>query len=196
MFTLSPLTQHFQLTPLCRFIRNSLSITLVASTAVNAQSEAPNTPSTTDTSGLERIVVTSQKRVQSLQDIPTSIQAFSGEELGKNNIANLLDMSESLPNVHITETSSSKRIFIRGIGSGTNAGFEQSVAMYKDGIYLGRGHQAKFPFLDMERIELIKGPQAVMFGKNATAGALSMSSNPASSLFEGNVKVEVGSDNE
>ena len=82
MFTLSPLTQHFQLTPLCRFIRNSLSITLVASTAVNAQSEAPNTPSTTDTSGLERIVVTSQKRVQSLQDIPTSIQAFSGEELG------------------------------------------------------------------------------------------------------------------
>jgi outer membrane receptor protein involved in Fe transport len=196
MFTLSPLTQHFQLTPLCRFFRNSLSITLVASTAVNAQGEAPNTPSITDTSGLERIVVTSQKRVQSLQDIPTSIQAFSGEELGKNNIANLLDMSESLPNVHITETSSSKRIFIRGIGSGTNAGFEQSVAMYKDGIYLGRGHQAKFPFLDMERIELIKGPQAVMFGKNATAGALSMSSNPASSLFEGNVKVEVGSDNE
>ncbi|MAD17762.1 MAG: ligand-gated channel protein [Alteromonadaceae bacterium] len=186
----------FALSPLSHFIRNSLSITLVASTGVAAQVDVTQKQKTNDTSGLERIVVTSQKRMQSLQDIPTSIQAFSGEELAKNNIANLLDMSESLPNVHITETSSSKRVFVRGIGSGTNAGFEQSVAMYKDGIYLGRGHQAKFPFLDMERIELVKGPQAVMFGKNATAGALNMSSNPASSIFEGNVKVEIGSDNE
>ncbi|QHJ10561.1 Pesticin receptor [Paraglaciecola mesophila] len=186
----------FTLTPFCRFIRNSLSTTIATSVVVSAGVNAQVEPSTTQSTGLERIVVTSQKRVQSLQDIPTSIQAFSGEALEENNIANLLDMSESLPNVHITETSSSKRIFVRGIGSGTNAGFEQSVAMYKDGIYLGRGHQAKFPFLDMERIELVKGPQAVMFGKNATAGALSMSTNPASSLFEGNVKVEVGSDNE
>ncbi|WP_166424277.1 TonB-dependent receptor [Paraglaciecola sp. 20A4] len=186
----------FTLSPLCRFIRNSLSITLVASTSVTAQVEMAQEQKSTDTSGLERIIVTSQKRVQSLQDIPTSIQAFSGEDLSKNNIGNLLDMSESLPNVHITETSSSKRVFVRGIGSGTNAGFEQSVAIYKDGIYLGRGHQAKFPFLDMQRIELVKGPQSVMFGKNATAGVLSMSSNPASSVFEGNVKVEIGSDNE
>ncbi|XQW84983.1 TonB-dependent receptor [Thalassotalea piscium] len=146
--------------------------------------------------GLERIVVTSQKRLQSIQDIPTSIQAFSGESLEKNNIDNLLGMSESLPNVHITESSSSKRIFVRGIGSGTNAGFEQSVAMYKDGIYLGRGHQAKFPFLDMQRIELVKGPQAVMFGKNATAGAFSMITNSPIDENEGSVSLEYGSDNE
>jgi outer membrane receptor protein involved in Fe transport len=146
--------------------------------------------------GLERITVTSQKRLQSIQDIPTSIQAFSGEQLEKNNIGDLLDMSESVPNVHISETSSSKRIFVRGIGSGTNSGFEQSVAMYKDGIYLGRGHQAKFPFLDMQRIELVKGPQSVMFGKNATAGAFSMLSNSPSDENEGQVSVEYGSDNE
>lgn len=146
--------------------------------------------------GLERITVTSQKRVQSIQDVPTSIQAFTGASLEKNNIDNLLGMSESLPNVHITESSSSKRIFVRGIGSGTNAGFEQSVAMYKDGIYLGRGHQAKFPFLDMQRIELIKGPQAVMFGKNATAGAFSMVTNSPTDENEGSISVEYGSDNE
>ena len=145
---------------------------------------------------LERITVTSQKRLQSIQDIPTSIQAFGGEALEKNSIGDLLDMSESVPNVHITETSSSKRIFVRGIGSGTNAGFEQSVAMYKDGVYLGRGHQAKFPFLDMQRIELVKGPQAVMFGKNATAGAFSMISNSPTDENEGQISVEYGSDNE
>ncbi len=146
--------------------------------------------------GLERITVTSNKRLQSIQDIPTSIQAFSGASLAKNNIGDLLDMSESLPNVHITETSSSKRIFVRGIGSGTNSGFEQSVAMYKDGIYLGRGHQAKFPFLDMQRIELVKGPQSVMFGKNATAGALSMLSNSPTDENEGEISLEYGSDKE
>lgn len=150
----------------------------------------------TDEGSLERITVTSQKRLQSMQDIPTSIQAFSGDDLAKSNIGDLLDMSESLPNVHFSETSTSKRIFVRGIGSGTNAGFEQSVAMYKDGIYLGRGHQAKFPFLDMQRIELIKGPQSVMFGKNATAGALSMLSNDPSGDNEGQVGIEFGSDNE
>lgn len=150
----------------------------------------------TDDVALERITVTSQKRLQSIQDIPTSIQAFSGAQLEKNNVSNLLDMSESIPNVTITETSSSKRIFVRGIGSGTNAGFEQSVAMYKDGVYLGRGHQAKFPFLDMQRIELVKGPQAVMFGKNATAGAFSMLSNSPSDENEGQISVEYGSDNE
>jgi len=147
-------------------------------------------------SELETITVTSQKRVQSLQDIPTSIQALSGDYLEQNSVDDLLNLSESLPNVHITETSSSKRIFVRGIGSGTNSGFEQSVAMVKDGVYLGRGHQAKFPFLDMQRLELVKGPQSVMFGKNATAGAFSMVSNSPTDVLEGNVSVEFGSDNE
>ncbi|MUH72963.1 TonB-dependent receptor [Psychrosphaera haliotis] len=147
-------------------------------------------------SGLERITVTSNKRIQSIQDIPTSILAFSGETLEENNISNLLDMSESLPNVHIAETSSSKRIVIRGIGSGTNAGFEQSVAMYKDGIYLGRGHQAKFPLLDMQRVELIKGPQAIMFGKNAIGGAISMITHSPTDEFEGAVNLGLGSENE
>jgi len=146
--------------------------------------------------GLERITVTSQKRLQSIQDVPSAILAISGASLEKNSINNLLAMSESIPNVHITESSSSKRIFVRGIGSGTNAGFEQSVAMYKDGIYLGRGHQAKFPFLDMQSVELIKGPQAVMFGKNATAGAFSMLTNSPTDENEGSVFIEYGSDNE
>lgn len=169
---------------------------LYSSLAMPLAIQAEEAKDTNEEGSLERITVTSQKRVQSIQEIPTSIQAFSGESLAKNNIGDLLDMSESVPNVHITETSSSKRIFVRGIGSGTNSGFEQSVAMYKDGVYLGRGHQAKFPFLDMQRIELVKGPQAIMFGKNATAGAFSMISNSPTGENEGQFEVEFGSDNE
>ncbi|MAG76910.1 MAG: ligand-gated channel protein, partial [Colwelliaceae bacterium] len=105
-----------------------------------------------ESSGLERITVTAQKRVQSIQEIPSSITAMSGDDLAEQQATDLLDLSESLPNVHLTETSSSKRIFMRGIGSGTNSGFEQSVALFRDGIYMGRGHQAKFPLLDVERL--------------------------------------------
>ncbi|GAB2989389.1 TonB-dependent receptor [Psychrosphaera aestuarii] len=165
----------------------------IFTTSATAFAEEEQTKGKEQQTGLERITVTSNKKVQSIQQIPTSIQAYSGEHLTKNNISNLLDMSESLPNVHITESSSSKRIVVRGIGSGTNSGFEQSVAMYKDGIYLGRGHQAKFPFLDMQRIELVKGPQAIMFGKNATAGALSMITNSPTDEFEGEVSATIGS---
>lgn len=173
---------------LSRAIQLALLTTSAATLAEEGQTEG-----TEEQAGLEKITVTSNKKVQSIQQIPTSIQAFSGEHLTRNNISNLLDMSESLPNVHITESSSSKRIVVRGIGSGTNSGFEQSVAMYKDGIYLGRGHQAKFPFLDMQRIELVKGPQAIMFGKNATAGALSMITNSPTDEFEGQVSATIGS---
>lgn len=174
----------------------SLATQAVIYSSIAMPSAIAGQTSAEEEQGLERITVTSQKRLQSIQDVPTSIQAFSGASLEKNNIDNLLGMSESLPNVHITESSSSKRIFVRGIGSGTNAGFEQSVAMYKDGIYLGRGHQAKFPFLDMQRIELVKGPQAVMFGKNATAGAFSMLTNSPTDENEGSVSLEYGSDRE
>ncbi|GLX85664.1 TonB-dependent receptor [Thalassotalea loyana] len=150
-----------------------------------------------ETKGLERITVTAQKRVQSLQEIPNSITAMSGEDLVEQQATDLLDLSESLPNVHLTETSSSKRIFIRGIGSGTNSGFEQSVALFKDGIYMGRGHQAKFPLIDVERVEVVKGPQAVMFGKNATAGAISITSRRPlidSDEIEGNIDASYGTD--
>ena len=140
------------------FKRSLISITIqaIAYSAITMPTTVFAADISSEEQGLERIIVTSQKRMQSIQEIPTSILAVSGESLEKNSINNLLGMSDSLPNVHITESSSSKRIFVRGISSGTNAGFEQSVAMYKDGIYLGRGHQAKFPFLDMQRVELVK----------------------------------------
>ena len=140
------------------FKRSLISITIqaIAYSAITMPTTVFAADISSEEQGLERIIFTSQKRMQSIQEIPTSILAVSGESLEKNSINNLLGMSDSLPNVHITESSSSKRIFVRGISSGTNAGFEQSVAMYKDGIYLGRGHQAKFPFLDMQRVELVK----------------------------------------
>jgi len=176
------------------FKKSKICLALLATTTL---SSSFTVVADDETKGLERITVTAQKRVQSLQEIPNSITAMSGEDLVEQQATDLLDLSESLPNVHLTETSSSKRIFMRGIGSGTNSGFEQSVALFKDGIYMGRGHQAKFPLIDVERVEVVKGPQAVMFGKNATAGAISITSRRPlidSDEIEGNIDASYGTD--
>ena len=91
-----------------------------------------------DAGGLDVIVVTAQKREQGLSDVPISISAVTGEAIESYGQANLESVSSSIPNLKITQTAIANRIAIRGIASGDNKGFEQSVAMFVDGIYYGR----------------------------------------------------------
>jgi len=141
---------------------------------------------------LEEVIVTAQKRAQSLQDVPISIQAVDGEAIAKANISRLQDLSDNMPNVTIAKSSTNARVYVRGIGTDSNAGFEQSVAIYTDGMYMGRGQQSKFPFIDIERVEVLKGPQGILFGKNATAGALNITTKNPGDEFEGEVRLAGG----
>lgn len=125
---------------------------------------------------LEVIQVTAQKRQENAQDTPISMNVLNGSDLKEKSIEKIDDLQYSVPNLHMTETGISTQIFVRGIGTGNNQGFEQSVGQYIDGIYYGRQQLLRAPFLDLERIEVLKGPQSIMFGKNSVAGALSMSS--------------------
>jgi outer membrane receptor protein involved in Fe transport len=134
---------------------------------------------------LEEVIVTAQKRAESAQDVPISILAFSGEQLKLTGAGNLEGLSDSIPNVNIADSPGVTKVVVRGLGSGTgNAGFEQSVGMYVDGIYASRAALFQSPFLDLERIEVLKGPQGVLFGKNSIAGALSLVSNRPTDTFE------------
>lgn len=147
---------------------------------------------------LEEIVVTAQKREQSAQDVPISITAVSGQQLRLSGAGNLEGLSDSLPNVDIADSPGVTRVVIRGLGSGTgNAAFEQSVGMFVDGIYASRAALFQAPFLDVQRIEVLKGPQGVLFGKNSIAGALSLVSNRPTENFEAEINasydVEYGS---
>ena len=125
---------------------------------------------------LEEIIVTAQKRAESLSDVPISVSAISGQKIQDGGIEDLSDLSEFVPGVHISRGAVNTTINIRGIGSGNNRSFEQSVAMYVDGIYMGRGRQYRSPFLDIERVEVLRGPQGILFGKNAIAGAINITS--------------------
>jgi iron complex outermembrane recepter protein len=131
------------------------------------------------TASEDEIIVTAQKREQSIQDVPISVTAVSGERLENQGIGDLETLSNYVPGVQIGRGSISTPVSIRGVGSGNNRGFEQSVGLYVDGVYLGRDRQFRAPFLDLERVEVLRGPQSILFGKNTIAGAISIISEGA-----------------
>lgn len=137
------------------------------------------------------IIVTAQKRAERLIDVPLSIIARSGEELKNAGIVDFNQVMARIPNLVIVDTPANKSITIRGIGtSGNSFSFEQSVALFVDGIYGGRNRQYNQPFLDMERMEVLRGPQGALFGRNTSAGAISITSARPKQEASGEVSAE------
>ena len=136
---------------------------------------------------LEEVIITSLKRPQSLQDVPISVAAIEGEKLEQMGIENLEDLTSYVPNLHFTETGIGTQIRIRGIGSDNSQGFEQSVGVYVDGIQHGRAQLLRAPIFDMERVEVMRGPQGTLFGKNSIAGALDLITAKPTEEFEGSI---------
>ncbi|ARS29481.1 TonB-dependent receptor [Sphingomonas sp. KC8] len=123
---------------------------------------------------VEEIVVTAQKREQSMREVPISMVALKGEDLQEKQVAGIEDLAKSLPNVFVAKDTVSSNIYIRGVGSGANAGFEQAVATFVDGVYHGRSRYSQSTIVDVERIEVLRGPQTIYFGNNAIGGAFSV----------------------
>ncbi|WP_269619085.1 TonB-dependent receptor [Zhongshania sp. BJYM1] len=136
---------------------------------------------------LEEVIVTATIRAESLQDVPVSVNAVSGEKMMEAGIGKVEDLQAYVPNLTMSETGIGTNIYIRGIGSGINPGFEQSVGMYFDGVSYGRAQLSRAPFLDLARVEVLRGPQNILFGKNSIAGALSLISARPGQEFEGMV---------
>ncbi|MBK8188272.1 MAG: TonB-dependent receptor [Cellvibrio sp.] len=136
---------------------------------------------------LEEILITAQKRVQKLQDVPISVNTLSGEKIEDAGITSIERIADYIPSFNMTQTGIGTNIAIRGISSGVNQGFEQSAAQFVDGIHYGRSQLARSPFLDIERIEVLRGPQSIIFGKNSTAGAISITTAKPTDDFEGKI---------
>lgn len=131
------------------------------------------------------IVVTAQGRTQQLQDVPIAINAVEGQVFQERVITNLETLIPQLPSVTVAESPFQKTVAIRGLGStGGNIGYEQAAPLFVDGVFGGRGGQFVLPFFDLARVEVVRGPQAIFFGKNATAGAISIvSARPTANFF-------------
>ncbi len=139
----------------------------------------------------DEIVVTAQKRTERLQDVPISISVQSGDQLEQSGIGQFIALQSRVPNLSITDTPANASLFIRGIGtSGNNFSFEQSVSLFVDQVYGGRNRQFMQPFFDVERIEVLRGPQGALFGRNTSAGAISVTTRRPTREFEGTAAVE------
>jgi iron complex outermembrane receptor protein len=131
---------------------------------------------------LEEVVVTAQRREQSLQEVPISIDVTSGEELENQGFRNLAMMSGFVPSLRIDadRSGNEENMQVRGVGtSGTVLAYETAVPIFTDGIIFGRRSQLHSAFFDIERVEVLRGPQPVFFGQNATAGAISITTRKA-----------------
>lgn len=131
------------------------------------------------------IVVTAQKRTQRLQDVPISVAVLGGEALQDKGIHNLQDLKGALPGIQILPAGPTSRLFVRGIGSGDNAGFDQAVATFIDDVYHGRSRGTASGLFDIERSEFLKGPQSTFFGNSAIAGAVNVTTAKPTDTLQG-----------
>ena len=123
---------------------------------------------------LEEVIVTAQKRAESLQEVPVSLVAISGEKIAEAGLHSFQEFSAYVPNLTITENAVNTIISMRGIGVGANQSFEQSVGVYVDGIHYGKSRQARTALYDVQQVEVLRGPQGILFGKNTLAGAINV----------------------
>lgn len=152
--------------------------TLGGGAVAHAAEAADPAPST-----LQPIIVTAQKRVENLQNVPVSISVVSGQKVADMHIDDLRVLQGYIPNLAILNSGVNPIVYIRGFGSGpNNVAFDQEVSVYDDGVYGGRAAQFTAPFFDVARIEVLRGPQGALFGKNTAAGAISIvSAGPTAS---------------
>ena len=155
-----------------------------------------SSPLAQQTNALEEIVVTATKRVQSLQDVPIAVNAFNADTIevaGINNAGDLAILTPAL-NINVNTNPFAARMIIRGVGTAqTDPALEPSVGLFIDGVYLGRTGLGMSDLTDIERIEVLQGPQGTLYGKNTNAGAISViTKKPNFEESEGYVEASVG----
>ena len=178
-------------------IRTALLIgTGLASFALAPAAAFAQTAPEEDTGGLEEIVVTAQKREQSLQDVPIAVTAISQASLETNRIVSVADLNGIAPNVSVRPAAGGTQIAsftVRGVNSfGVVPGSDKQVSINLDGVYISSARGSIFDIADIARIEVLRGPQGTLFGRNATAGAVSIITRDPTGEFGGTLSGTIG----
>ena len=148
---------------------------------------------------IEEIIVTARQQSETLQDVPVTIAAFTEMDLERYNITNLVDAAKMVPNMRIAHGGSGNgsSLTLRGIGSSSiSAAFDHSVAINIDGVVVNRGRFIHNSYMDMRQLEVLKGPQSLYFGKSATAGVVSITTNDPGEEFEFEISAGVETEHE
>ena len=166
----------------------AIALSLGVSTPLLAQEDA---------FAIEEITVYAQKREQSIMEVPVAVSTYGSEQIEQAQIRDASDLQQLAPSLSVnTSSGSSDTSFtIRGIGTaGNNAGLEQSVGVFIDGIYRGRSGAALTDYVDIVGVEILKGPQGTLFGRNTSAGVVSVRTAQPEYETSGSLEIGVGND--
>jgi iron complex outermembrane recepter protein len=162
---------------IANFLAKTTAAALLAGAALQpAPARAQTAPGAAPADGLAEIVVTARRRAENLQDVPVAVTAISAAALEQQAVTSLGDLNSFVPNMKISSdraTSSTINVYIRGVGQSDPLwGFEPGVGVYIDDVYLARPQAALLDVYDVERLEILRGPQGTLYGKNTIAGAI------------------------
>ncbi len=173
-------------------IHGALAATLLATAMPALAQQAPEAPATT----LDAVKVTARKREETLQDVPVAVTAFTSEALDKLNVQDLSDLDAQVPNLTVYAARGSNTTltaYIRGVGQSDPLwGVDPGVGLYMDDVYIARPQGALLDVFDVERVEVLRGPQGTLYGKNTIGGAIKYISRGLRADFNGYGSVTVG----
>ena len=162
----------------------------LAAGAQNAQTAAGESTTTSD---IPEIIVTAQRRSENLQDVPIAVSAVSATQLEMQGITSTLDIGRAVPSLTVTQTAGYVLPRIRGVGNSVvGAGYESGVATYVDGVYMAAAPAGLLSLNNIEQIEVLKGPQGTLFGRNATGGLISVITREPSLTPSGSIELSYG----
>ncbi len=182
-----------------RTANRSMVLASVVATALYGAA-APQPLYAQDEAVLDEVIVTAQRREQTLQEVPVSVTAFSGDALVEAGTVDIVALAQATPNVTLEvsrATNTTLTAFIRGVGQQDPvAGFEGGVGLYLDDVYLARPQATVFDVYDVERIEVLRGPQGTLYGRNTIGGAIKYVTKRLSDETQASVQVNVGTFNQ
>lgn len=183
-------------------VSRAVTLAMTSGLLVSAHSyaqDAQQTEAQNDDRSFEQIVVTSQKRVQSISDVPVAVSVLRGDQIESAFANNVENLQALVPSVSFRKgtTTRNSALTVRGIGTiSFSIAAEPSVATVVDGVVLGRSGQAFADLYDVDRIEVLRGPQGTLFGKNASAGVVNITTKDPSQELTGSLSTEFYQDNE
>nr|WP_315438462.1 TonB-dependent receptor [uncultured Pseudomonas sp.] len=193
----SPLTpRRLKRLPLALLLAGSASWTQSYAADADTPPPAPAGKPAANSSQLETVTVTTRRREESSQDVPTPMSVVSGQTLETQRVYRIQDLQQLVPSVNVAYMHARQSsVSIRGLGNNpASDGLEGSVGLYIDNVYLGRPGMAVFDLMDIEQLEVLRGPQGTLFGKNTTAGVINISTRAPTFTPERSIETSVGED--
>jgi len=173
-------------------------ILLLSCTALSLLAAPALAQETDDDQSRDVVIITAQKRSENIQEVPVAVTAIVGETLQDLGVTDVLDLNALSPSLQVKtdDNAANPKIFIRGIGlNDFNPNTASAVAIYSDGVYVGSPLAQMGQFFDLERVEVLRGPQGTLYGRNTTGGAINLISRKPTDQLEGDAYVEYGSFN-